>query len=426
MAGSVPEATSGARSAGGRRSAARAGLLVGFAFGVDAAAGTALLLYTGQGFLRAAGLLAAMAVGALTAGLWAGAAPGPSLRSRWVGAFLLYLAAAAATLAWAALPALRAVPLADGLAMLLIIALPAYGTGLLLAGMGERGRRPGVPAMAGAAAGILLAGGTLIPRLDAPLVFALAAGVVLTALALDWRSAATVGGEMAGDVVIVSGAGSRGQLAFSIAQRLHADGARIVLTARTGDVAQLARELGDDTRAIAVPADLLVEADAARVVDAALAHFGRIDALVNAAGGLSHSGRVEDTDPAALRAELDRNLVTAHILSRAALPALRESRGAIINFASPAALRAPAALAAYSAAKAGVVAFTRALALEEKAHGVRVNALAPGAMDTAQNRASAEAGTRFVARADVAEVVRFLVSRESRAITGETIQVTGL
>src|SRR5690606_7670248 len=128
MAASVPETTSSeprrrrSPPLGGTsstRGVARAAFLLGLAFAIDAAAGTALLLYTGQGFLRAAGLLVAMAVGALTAGLWAGSAPGQGLRGRWVSTFLLFLAAAGATLAWAALPALRRQPVADGVAMLL-------------------------------------------------------------------------------------------------------------------------------------------------------------------------------------------------------------------------------------------------------------------------------------------------------------------
>jgi NAD(P)-dependent dehydrogenase (short-subunit alcohol dehydrogenase family) len=84
-----------------------------------------------------------------------------------------------------------------------------------------------------------------------------------------------------------------------------------------------------------------------------------------------------------------------------------------------------ASLAAYSAAKAGIVALTRALAVEEREHGVRVNAIAPGMLDTLQNREKPSESARFVSREEVAEVVRFLVSRESRGISGETIQVMG-
>lgn len=420
MAASRPEATSPDTIR-----PARAAFMLGFAFAVNTAAGSAVLLYTGQGFLRAAGVLFGTTIGALTAGLWVGAVPGTRLRPRWAVTLILYLLAAVVVALWTTRPALRAFPLGDAVAMLLILALPAYATGLLLAAIAEgAGRRAGLAAMAGAALATVIAASTLIPRLDAPIVFALTATLVLFAMLADWRRAHPGGGTMPGDVIIISGAAHRGQLAFSLAQHLAADGARLVLTGRSDGVHHLAAELAAEGRtAVAVQADLLDEADTARVVQTAREHFGRIDAIVNAAGGLAHIGSVEDTGPDALRAELDRNLATALNLTRAALPALRETRGAIVYFASPAALRAPATLAAYSAAKAGLVALTRSLAIEERDHGVRVNAIAPGIMDTDQNRATSGENTRFVPRDEVAEVVSFLVSRRSRGVTGEVIQV---
>jgi NAD(P)-dependent dehydrogenase (short-subunit alcohol dehydrogenase family) len=110
------------------------------------------------------------------------------------------------------------------------------------------------------------------------------------------------------------------------------------------------------------------------------------------------------------------------LLTRAALPALRRSQGAVVNFASPAVERVPATLGAYAAAKAGVVALTRALAAEEKGHGVRVNAIAPGTMDTAQNRESMP-DARYVKRADVAEAALFLASRAAAGVSGEVLTV---
>ena len=114
-------------------------------------------------------------------------------------------------------------------------------------------------------------------------------------------------------------------------------------------------------------------------------------------------------------------------MTRAALPLLRASRGAIINFAAPAGLRAQARLGAYSAAKAAVVALTRALALEEKDAGVRANALAPGMIDTEQNRAAVADphSVKWVSRDQIADVVLFLASDAASGITGETIHVLG-
>ena len=105
---------------------------------------------------------------------------------------------------------------------------------------------------------------------------------------------------------------------------------------------------------------------------------------------------------------------------------LRETRGCIVNFASPAGIRAQPRLGAYSAAKAAVVALTRALAIEEK-QKVRVNAIAPGMIDTEQNRKSVENPdqVRWVSREQIASVVLFLCSDAAAAITGETIHVLG-
>lgn len=421
MAASRPEATSAPRLARGRTA-----FIVGAAFAVNAAAATALLLYTGQGFLRAAGVLAGVAIGALAAGLWVGMAPEPSPRGRWAATLIAYLVAALGVAAWNARPEVRGWPLGDALAMLIVLALPAYVTGLLLASLADEARGAGIAAMAGAALGVALAAGLLIPNVDAPLLFAGTATVIFLALLSDWRHARAPGAEMNGDVIIISGAAHRGQLAHTLALRFAADGARLVLTGRSDGVEAIAAELAaDGAQAIAVTADLLDEDATRRVVETALERFGRIDALVNTAGGLTVIAKVADTSAEALRAELDRNLTTALNLTRAALPALRQTRGAVVNFASPAALRAPASLAAYSAAKAGIVALTRALAVEEREHGVRVNAIAPGMLDTLQNRESPSTSARFVSREEVAEVVRFLVSRESRGISGETIQVMG-
>jgi NAD(P)-dependent dehydrogenase (short-subunit alcohol dehydrogenase family) len=124
---------------------------------------------------------------------------------------------------------------------------------------------------------------------------------------------------------------------------------------------------------------------------------------------------------------VQRNTRTTFLMSRAALPLLRERRGAIVNFASPTAIRAVANLGAYSAAKAGVAALTRAMAAEEAANGVRVNAVAPGMIDTEQNRAAVgdPAAVKWVTREEVANVVLFLASDASSGISGETIQVLG-
>ncbi|HSJ16052.1 MAG TPA: SDR family NAD(P)-dependent oxidoreductase, partial [Longimicrobiales bacterium] len=310
--------------------------LAGAALGIAVSAGSALLLYTGQGFLRALGLLLGVALGALAAGLWAGAAGGARPRVRWIGALLSCLVAAAAAAAWARLPSLHGQPLGGALGMLLILAAPAYAMGVLLASP-PLARGGPVPPLAGAALGVLLATGTLIPRLDAPTVFALAAGVLLAGMVLEVRRTKS-GGIMAGDVVIVSGVGARGQLGYALAERFARAGARVLITGRGPAVAELAEQLSAEAaegEVLGIPADLTSETDAARVVGTALERWGRIDALLNVAGGLGLVRPAGETTLAELEREVQRNAGTMLVLTRAALPALRRSRGAIVNFASP-------------------------------------------------------------------------------------------
>lgn len=249
-------------------------------------------------------------------------------------------------------------------------------------------------------------------------------------------------------VVIITGAADRGQLGYAIAERFARAGAHVVISARSEALDEAAARLGagagieaaggveaesvgagahvaPDGDVIAVRADLTSDDDVSRLVDTVRERFGRLDVLINVAGGLSVIASVEDTTPEEWQREIERNAGTALRLSRAALPLLRESRGAIVNFASPAAMRAPAKLAAYSAAKAAVIALTRSLAIEEKTNGVRVNAIAPGIMDTAQNRTEMGEDMTYVSRDDVASVAVFLAGPGAAAITGETIHVLG-
>lgn len=280
------------------------------------------------------------------------------------------------------------------------------------------------------------AGAWLIPKFDPGLLFAGGAIVLIAAswLALGGRTGEGEG-EMEGrrirgvegKVAIVTGAAAPGQMGYAVAEALVREGARVVMTARSPVVEEVARGLGGEGEVVGVAADLTSIEEAERVVRAALDRFGRLDLLVNVAGGLTVLKPVADTTPEEWEREQERNVRTAFVLSRAALPLLRESRGSIINFASPAGLRARAGLGAYSAAKAAVVALTRSLALEERGSGVRVNAVAPGLIDTEQNRAAIPdgEGVAWVTRRQVVDVVLFLASELGDGVNGATIEVVG-
>ncbi|HEX6559225.1 MAG TPA: SDR family oxidoreductase [Longimicrobiales bacterium] len=228
-----------------------------------------------------------------------------------------------------------------------------------------------------------------------------------------------------GKTAIITGVGDRGQLGYAIAQQLLAAGARVCVTSRHDDIGAIAGTLAPD--AVGVQYDLASEDDVARLMTTAQQQLGRIDILVNVAGGLSVIKPLAETTREEWQREVQRNAETAFLVSRAALPQLRASRGCIINFASPAGEKAVAQLGAYSAAKAGVIALTRAMAIEEAGNGVRVNAIAPGMIDTAQNRAAVADpdAVQWVSRAEVASVVVFLASAAAAAITGQTINVPG-
>ena len=164
------------------------------------------------------------------------------------------------------------------------------------------------------------------------------------------------------------------------------------------------------------------EAALAKVV----ARFGGIDALANVAGGFVWQ-TTDDAQPAWDRM-FAMNLTTALNASRAALPHLKASdAGRIVNVGAYGALKAAAGMGAYGASKAAVHRLTEALAEELKSTSVTVNAVLPSILDTAQNRADmpdADAST-WVAPGDLAEVILFLASPASRAMTGALVPVTG-
>ncbi len=172
--------------------------------------------------------------------------------------------------------------------------------------------------------------------------------------------------------------------------------------------------------------DLTDPAAAAAAIAAVIDKFGRLDALLNIAGGFVWQ-TVDDDCPA-----WDRmyalNLSTALNTCRAALPHLKRSdAGRIVNVGANGALKSAAGMGAYAASKAAVHRLTESLAEELKSTPVTVNAVLPSILDTPQNRADmpdADPAT-WVAPADLAAVMLFLASPQARAITGALIPVTG-
>jgi len=171
----------------------------------------------------------------------------------------------------------------------------------------------------------------------------------------------------------------------------------------------------------------LTDADQAQTAFAAvIGRFGRLDALLNIAGGFVWQ-TVDDAAPAWSRMQA-LNLATAVNASRAALPYLKTSpEGRIVNIGSAAALKPGAGMGPYGAAKLGVHALTQALAEELKTTSVTVNAVLPSIIDTPANRQDMPDAdpAAWVAPAGLAAVILFLASPESRAVTGALVPVTG-
>jgi NAD(P)-dependent dehydrogenase (short-subunit alcohol dehydrogenase family) len=148
-----------------------------------------------------------------------------------------------------------------------------------------------------------------------------------------------------------------------------------------------------------------------------------LSAVVHAAGGFGMSGPVAESDVASWDRMLAINLTTAYLTTRALLPLLRPARGAMVYFVSAAVLPGASGprMSAYVAAKAGVLALMHAVAEEERAAGVRANALAPTAIRTAANLADMGENARYVTREEVARTVAWLCGEESRAVTGQVL-----
>ncbi len=154
--------------------------------------------------------------------------------------------------------------------------------------------------------------------------------------------------------------------------------------------------------------------------------LGRLDGLVNIAGGFSWE-TVADGSVATWDRLYAMNVRTALIASRALLPLLRASHGAIVHIGAAASVKAGVGMGAYAASKSGVARLTEALAEELKEEGVRVNAILPSIIDTPTNRADMPDAdvAKWVSPAQLAGVVAFLLSSDAMPITGALIPVTG-
>lgn len=238
---------------------------------------------------------------------------------------------------------------------------------------------------------------------------------------------------VAGKVALITGGASG--LGAADARMLASEGAKIVIT----DVqADLGREVtASIPGALFLEHDVRDEAQWQSVVRQTVAHFGKLDVLVNNAG-LVRFGNVEECDLETFRLQMQIMVEGCFLGCKSAIPHMTKGDGgSIINVASVAALKGISAIPAYSAAKAGIIALTRSVAIhcQEQGYRIRVNSIAPGAHDTPMTRQALDqlpgddAGLDQVNAhgqgrpEDVANLVLFLASEESRQITGTNIVI---
>ncbi|GAA2759173.1 SDR family NAD(P)-dependent oxidoreductase [Actinopolymorpha rutila] len=251
-------------------------------------------------------------------------------------------------------------------------------------------------------------------------------------------------GEFTGKVALVAGGGSG--IGRAVTELLAAEGATVVVATNVEDhVRPLREELaGTPGEVSAVVADVTRADDVRRFVDEAAERHGGIDVLVNSAG-VQRYGTVEETSEELWDEVLAVNLKAMYLTARFAVPHLRaRGGGSIVNVASVQAYVTQDRVAAYAASKGGILALTRAMAVDHARDGIRVNAVCPGSVDTPMLRGSADLFRgerdaedvladwgrshpigRIARPAEVAELVAFLAGDRSSFVTGADYRVDG-
>jgi 3-oxoacyl-[acyl-carrier protein] reductase len=241
-----------------------------------------------------------------------------------------------------------------------------------------------------------------------------------------------------GRVVLVTGSG-RG-LGKALACAAGAEKARVVVNTRRDE--QAAHAVAADVQkaggeALAVRADVTDDEEARGLVERVVGQWGRVDVLVNTVGRF-HWNPLVDTEPADWRRIVATNLDSVFQMCRLVIPHMRERRyGRIVNLAAvgAACTEGEPQMTAYSAAKAGVVALSRGLALEEARCGITVNVVSPGLLkDDTGNKLAAAADAMLADRvpvgragdaADVVRAILFFASPAAHFVTGQVLEVAG-
>ena len=239
-------------------------------------------------------------------------------------------------------------------------------------------------------------------------------------------------------VALITGGG--GGIGGAAAQRIAAAGITVVIADYDGGAPERvkARILADGGKADALAIDVTVAREVKAVVSDVYKRYGRVDILANIAGGSAYTKRIEEFTWAQWQQVMDMNLKGTFLMCREVAPIMQKQQsGRIINTASNYAVTGSALRTPYAAAKAGIIAFTKSLALELAPDLVLANTVAPGPTDTPRvmEKESSEAHKqrwwsqiplgRTALPEDLAEMYYFLTTPESAAITGQTFHVNG-
>jgi NAD(P)-dependent dehydrogenase (short-subunit alcohol dehydrogenase family) len=238
-------------------------------------------------------------------------------------------------------------------------------------------------------------------------------------------------------VAVVTGAASG--IGKAVAERLALDGCNVVILDIHEEggkqVAAEIRERGKQATFIAL--DVTREADVQKTFQRIISDHSRIDVLVNVAGGSLHRHKIEEFPLEHWQAVIDVNLTSTFLCCRAVVREMKNQKsGAIVNISSDIGFSGDAGRSAYAAAKAGIVGFSKTLALELAPYNVRANVVAPGRIATKRVRATYsdaewEAAAKRIPLGhagepeDIAEAVAFLASEFSRHMTGQTLHING-
>jgi NAD(P)-dependent dehydrogenase (short-subunit alcohol dehydrogenase family) len=241
-----------------------------------------------------------------------------------------------------------------------------------------------------------------------------------------------------GQVALITGGG--GGIGGAVAQRMAAAGMTVVVADHDHAAAQAVREeiRSAGGKAEALPLDVTQSREVKALVTDVASRHGRIDVLANIAGGSIYTKRIEEFTWAEWKQVIDSNLKGTFLMCREVAPIMQKERsGRILNTASNYGATGSALRAPYAAAKAGIITFSKSLALELAPDGILVNTIAPGPTDTPRvmEKESAEARQqrwypaiplgRTGKPEDLAEMYYFLTTPESAAITGQTFHVNG-